>query len=511
MRPFTQLAIDCVSVILATIAALFLRENFQVSGDRLQALLPYLLATVVVAAPAFSLAGLNRSIWRFSTLSDLVRVTCTMAATVAGTVGVAFAFDRLDGVARSLPILQFLTGTTFLIVTRLTHKLGHEFSHRRKAAAALLRTGSKEKAGLTVLIVGISRLTEVYLQAAAEMAPGQIRIAGLIGRSVRHAGRFMATHPVLGSPESIETILDSLEVHGVAVDRIVVATAFKSLSAEARTALLCVERSRNIQLRLLTEDLDLDLEGPEDRGPGPISAGINGQRFDVPPAVLERIAQQRYWAVKRACDGLLALVLLVLVSPLIVAMSLFVAAILGTPVLFWQQRPGLGGRPFRLYKFRTMKGPHLRDGSRRQEHERVSRAGNFLRRLRLDELPQLFNILRGEMSFVGPRPLLPRDQSETYRARLLVRPGLTGWAQVVGGRGITPEDKAALDVWYVRHASPRLDIEIALRTIPVVLFGERISAALIERAWWDLSAGGILSAELELKVKNGLRIVYPRV
>src|SRR5208337_5259211 len=104
---------------------------------------------------------------------------------------------------------------------------------------------------------------------------------------------------------------------------------------------------------------------------------------------------------------------------------------------------------------------------------------------------QLFNILRGEMSFVGPRPLLPRDQPEAYRARLLVRPGLTGWAQVVGGRDISPEDKAALDVWYVRNASLALDIEIAIRTVPVVLFGERISVSLIERAWRDLSESGV--------------------
>jgi len=96
------------------------------------------------------------------------------------------------------------------------------------------------------------------------------------------------------------------------------------------------------------------------------------------------------------------------------------------------------------------------------------------------------------MSFVGPRPLLPQDQSTAYRARLLVRPGLTGWAQAIGGRGISAEDKAALDVWYVRNASMALDTEIALRTVPVILFGERISIPLIERAWSDLRESGVL-------------------
>jgi lipopolysaccharide/colanic/teichoic acid biosynthesis glycosyltransferase len=126
------------------------------------------------------------------------------------------------------------------------------------------------------------------------------------------------------------------------------------------------------------------------------------------------------------------------------------------------------------------------------DEERTSGIGVFLRRTRLDELPQLLNILRGDMSFVGPRPLLPRDQDDAYRARLLVRPGLTGWAQVVGGRAISAEDKAALDVWYVRNASLTLDAKIALKTVPLVIFGETISRRLIENAWADLRTAGVL-------------------
>src|SRR5258708_22945977 len=135
-----------------------------------------------------------------------------------------------------------------------------------------------------------------------------------------------------------------------------------------------------------------------------------------------------------------------------------------------------------------MGAAHGPDGRPLPDAARTSRVGNVLRRTRLDEFPQLFNILRGDMSFVGPRPLLPCDQPKACGVRVLVRPGLTGWAQVVGGRDISPEDKAALDVWYVRHASLVLDLKIAARTIPMVLFGERISESLIERAWRDLSA-----------------------
>ena len=124
----------------------------------------------------------------------------------------------------------------------------------------------------------------------------------------------------------------------------------------------------------------------------------------------------------------------------------------------------------------------------------------------LDELPQLFNILRGDMSFVGPRPLLPKDQPKEFGARLLVRPGLTGWAQVVGGREITPEDKAVLDVWYVRNAGLLLDLKVVARTIPIVLFGERISRSLIDRAWQDLTDLGIAKAEFTPGIGNSLHL-----
>jgi lipopolysaccharide/colanic/teichoic acid biosynthesis glycosyltransferase len=190
--------------------------------------------------------------------------------------------------------------------------------------------------------------------------------------------------------------------------------------------------------------------------------------------------------------------------------ALFVAASVGFPVIFWQRRPGLGGRSFHLYKFRTMGAAHSADGRRLTDAERVHRVGNFLRRTRLDELPQLLNILRGDMSFVGPRPLLPRDQPKSC-ARLLVRPGLTGWAQVVGGRDIPPEDKAALDVWYVRNASLLLDLEIVLRTAPIVFFGERISERLIARARRELPEPETIQGKLAYGIETSLHIVSPNM
>jgi lipopolysaccharide/colanic/teichoic acid biosynthesis glycosyltransferase len=503
VRRYVLLLLDVTLLVLATACALLLRENFQVSESRLIETLPYFLATLAAGLVIFPMAGLNRTVWRFINLPDHLRVIAAVTAATACAAILAFAYNRLDGVARSLPFLQILTAIPFLTGARVLHKLAHERRQRHKASAVLLRPHTAE-AVQTVLIAGLSRLAETYLQAVAELAPGKVKIAGLLGRTGRHTGWLAAAQRVLGMPEDVGNILDTLEVHGVMVDRIVIAAPFQSFSPEARQALLLAESNRNIQLSFLAKDLNLDFENQEPademRMPGSEPAAKQqAQSFEISPSALQRISERRYWAIKRAIDFSCAAMLLVLLSPLMLIAAVLVAASLGVPILFWQQRPGLGGKPFRLYKFRTMRAAHDSAGRKLSESGRVSKIGNALRRLRFDELPQLYNILRGEMSFVGPRPLLPRDQSEAARARLLVRPGLTGWAQVVGGRTITPEEKAALDVWYVYHASLALDIEIALRTIPLVLAGEKVYFALIERARRDLTECGVLKEQTVLK------------
>ena len=134
---------------------------------------------------------------------------------------------------------------------------------------------------------------------------------------------------------------------------------------------------------------------------------------------------------------------------------------------------------------------HDRWGERLSEAERHSRLGQFLRRTRFDELPQLYNILVGDMSFVGPRPLLPVDQSPAFAARLAVRPGLTGWAQIKGGRELTASDKAALDIWYVRNSSLRLDLSILFGTVALIRHGEQTDINAIRQAWRELRSCGM--------------------
>lgn len=185
-------------------------------------------------------------------------------------------------------------------------------------------------------------------------------------------------------------------------------------------------------------------------------------------------------AVKRCFDAILALILIILLSPILMILWILVRIKLGCPALFKQERPGRHGAVFMLYKFRSMSEKKDSSGNLLPDEERLTKFGKLLRQSSLDELPELFNILKGDMSFVGPRPLLVRYLAR-YNAeqarRHEVRPGLTGWAQVNGRNAVTWEEKFKLDVWYVDHWSLLLDLKIMFMTIAVVLKRDGISEA----------------------------------
>jgi lipopolysaccharide/colanic/teichoic acid biosynthesis glycosyltransferase len=184
--------------------------------------------------------------------------------------------------------------------------------------------------------------------------------------------------------------------------------------------------------------------------------------------------------VKRAFDLVTSSVLLVLLAPLIIGVALLVRIKLGSPVLFRQVRPGLGAQPFEMLKFRTMTDAAGPDGQMLPDSERLTGFGRRLRATSLDELPGLINVVRGEMSLVGPRPLLMQYlplYSPTQARRHEVRPGLTGWAQVNGRNELSWNDKFALDVWYVDNRSLWLDLRILALTAMKVVRRDGISAA----------------------------------
>lgn len=182
---------------------------------------------------------------------------------------------------------------------------------------------------------------------------------------------------------------------------------------------------------------------------------------------------------KRLLDLAVSTAGLLLLSPVLLALGLWLLLAQGRPILFRQHRPGLHGRPFLLYKFRTMREPAGADGSPRSDAERLTPVGRWLRATSLDELPELWNVLRGEMSLVGPRPLLPEYlplYSPEQMRRHEVKPGITGWAQIHGRNALGWDEKFALDVWYVDNQSFWLDLRILALTVVRVLRREGISA-----------------------------------
>ncbi|EID0062640.1 sugar transferase [Vibrio vulnificus] len=182
---------------------------------------------------------------------------------------------------------------------------------------------------------------------------------------------------------------------------------------------------------------------------------------------------------KRLFDLILSLTVLFCTLPMIVILALLILKKLGSPILFTQDRPGLKGKVFKMMKFRTMLDSKDKEGNLLPDEQRMTNFGAFLRSTSLDELPGLFNVIRGDMSLVGPRPLLvqylPLYNQEQAR-RHEVRPGVTGWAQINGRNAISWEEKFKLDVWYVDNRSFWLDIKILLLTVKKVFVKEGISA-----------------------------------
>lgn len=219
----------------------------------------------------------------------------------------------------------------------------------------------------------------------------------------------------------------------------------------------------------------------------PASDGARGASMDA----IEPRPQWLARRVKRALDVTLSVCGLVAASPVLLVIAVLIRLSMGSPVLFHHVRPGLHGEPFSLVKFRTMRAPQTTDRGPEATRARVTRLGSLLRRTSLDELPELWNVLRGEMSIVGPRPLLMEfleHYTPEQARRHDVLPGMTGWAQVHGRREVQMQRRLALDVWYVDHWSLRLDARIMLETIGQIVRGsgsEPSRPMPIEELGWE--------------------------
>ncbi|NNE22293.1 MAG: hypothetical protein HKN11_06745 [Rhizobiales bacterium] len=497
---------DLFWAVMAPLIAIYAREGFFLSAEEVSGSTIYVVTGFCVAVCVFPLFSMRQELWGFTSPGDLLRVAVAVLLNVVLVTFIVFIINRHAGVARTVPMLHLLFLLVPLLGLRITCRF---FSNRADTqedrTTAVMPYGSLTVQPQHVLLIGVNRLSEFYINMIEELGDGSVEVVGLLSDEVEQCGCQIRSIPVVGTASELRNVLHEFDIRGVNVDRIILCCPWQQLPGATQRALLEAKAQRPVRIQQIEDRIESlnrlfgfrhesaglqhsllgnspgrrnGVAGPGSRGQhGQASANRNDQEAQI----------SSYFGIKRVIDIIMACVLLILFSPVMLLVAILVSATIGFPGMFWQKRPGQGGKVFRVHKFRTMLAPFDRDGNRVPEAARTTRLCNMLRRSRLDELPQLFNILAGDMSLVGPRPLLPVDQPRDASLRLLIRPGVTGWAQVNGGIDLTAEEKLALDLWYVRHANLWLDIKIIFKSVVMIFRGDRKDNAAIGMAMSELA------------------------
>ena len=478
-------SMDVFAAAIAPLVAIFLRDPNIFFREQYSGIVFSLLAFVATLA-FFVYFRIGNDIARFFAPSDVQRILKASIAASAMTAAILFVFTRLDGIPRSLPVIHL--GVLFLGL----------IGHRALVRIILGRQWAQPSRGRenleNILVVGAGELAWFYTRAVGSLAFVRQKIVGLIDLERGNRGRTLAGHTILGSCARIDEILTELAVHGVQIERVIVAEPLAGPGSPHWDALRSACDARGVLLDFLPEQLALP--GLEDlTETNRTMRETSSQEVDLEPSDLSgnsisRPSERFYFRFRRWLDVIAPAVLIILLLPLFLITGLLVLFSFGSPLLFWQERMGRFGEPIHVHKFRSMRAPFDSQGHPLNDIERETGIGRFLRASRLDELPQLFDILRGDMSFIGPRPLLPIDQPPDPRKRLSVRPGMTGWAQVHGGRIITPVEKGALDEWYIDNANLMVDCKICLLTMRSILKGDTRDGKAVSKALADCGIDG---------------------
>jgi lipopolysaccharide/colanic/teichoic acid biosynthesis glycosyltransferase len=457
--------IDVVWAALAPLLALYLRDALVLSVQGAPIAFLYCSLSFVCSLIAFLAFRVSAGISRYFSVHDAVSVVSAVIAAGLTTTAILFTFTRLEGIPRSIPVMQGLILAAGLLITRGLMRLWDK-DERQPGAP-------DHSAAEHIIMIGSSRLTSLYIKLLQAHAPAQRHVVAVLDDNQKLFGRTMCGVPVVGSADQLDAVIEEFAVHGVRTDRVIIGGDETLLSAAALNAVRETCAQRDIVVDFVPNLIGL--------APLPRAHRAAALRLaETPPRPVYK--PSAYFRYKRVIDFIVALVAIVIFSPLFLVVSVLVLFDFGAPVVFWQKRIGRNGKSFLLYKFRTLHAPFDRDGQPNGNGDHDSWIGKFLRRLRLDELPQLFQVLVGEMSLIGPRPLLPKDQPANSTLRLMVRPGITGWAQINGGNLVTTEEKGALDDWYVLNASFWLDFRIAFYTLIFFLTGERRFEQAVQEA-----------------------------
>ncbi|MGA3310829.1 MAG: sugar transferase [Xanthobacteraceae bacterium] len=429
---------------------------------------------------AFQLFQTSSPISRFYSIRDALELLKACILIAALSAALVFMFTRLEDAPRSIPVLHFFLLASGLLAWRLFLRL-HQT--RRETSVRKVTNSAQH-----VLLIQASGLAWFFSKMVEELAPGEYQIVAILDERPNLQHRSLNGYPIVGSPAHIEKIIDAYAMHGIRIDKVIATTKPEDISQSAWDNVSRVCQAREIELEVLADRLIPGLSTVNDNAPAEPCAT---ETTPVALGSLAALLARPFWKIKRIIDFAIALTVAVVTFPISVAVFGLALLDVGIPVIFWQQRVGRNGAALHLYKFRTLQSLFDRRTKERREAQNPSAVGQFLRKTRLDELPQLWNILSGDMSLIGPRPLLPVDQPNEPSIRVTVRPGLSGWAQICGGKLISPEEKNALDEWYIRHASLQLDTLIVLRTILMLLIGDRrdekaISMALVEKVQGEM-------------------------
>ena len=448
--------LDALAALCAPFAAALLRQWME--DDRTISVatgyLPYALGSAVATLLFLRWMGVARSTWRFFSYPDSVRAAQAIGMGVAVGLLIGFSQDRLDSVARSVPFIHLALQSMAFVGARIIA--------RRLADKSI--TKPKRPAG--VIVLGCNATAETYVRAVEQLSGGSVQVLALLADDRTLVGQTLRGKRIMATLGEAEDVVSTLKVHGHEVARFIMAVPPQDMPDGALAALENFAAANGAQIISIHS----------------LFSDVTSHEADESQASEAFSWTGGYWPFKRALDITLAISILLLTVPLMIAVAALTFIDVRTPLIFWQNRLGRNGRNFTLYKFRTMGAPKGPDGHAVPDALRMSSIGKFLRKTRLDELPQLFNILEGTMSFVGPRPLLPVDQPEDTAERLSVRPGLSGWAQVNGGKLVDPEEKRALDLWYVSNASLWIDVKIAWLTLAMFARGDIRNEAEIARA-----------------------------
>jgi lipopolysaccharide/colanic/teichoic acid biosynthesis glycosyltransferase len=445
--------VDASWALVSPLIALFLRDAPVLSENGAQSAFFYCFGSLFFSILAFLIFRVRGGAYGNFSAHDAFNVVKAVVAAELMTSVAMFAFTRLDGIPRSTLLIHALLLSAGLIITRAC---AFKFAHHWHKRNDQINDDSEH-----ILLIGTNYLSSVFIEAVDKYFNGQRRVVGILDEAPERIGHAINGIPILGYPKELPALVGEFAVHGIAIDRVIVcggADSLPNISLE-KIRLFCARQG-------ITFDILPDIFR---------TIATKASAVPVRSEPVREIEVSGYFAFRRAADFLLAAGAIIVLLPLLVCVTGIVFLTVGSPVLFWQRRLGKNGQAFLVYKFRTLRLPFDELGHAVAAVQREAWIGQVLRQTGLDELPQLFNVLRGDMSLIGPRPLLPEDQPSNAAMRLTIRPGITGWAQVNGAKLLTPEEKHDLDEWYLTNASIWLDLKIVIMTIRYMLVGERKS------------------------------------